>query len=115
MTHGTTPISDEYMGEMLAKTGAYTLVLLQAGPNYRAPEAGPVIREHGRRNFALRAEGVLAIVCPVTDESDLCGMGLFNASEAETVGIMEGDPGVQAGVFRYEVHPVRSFPGDALP
>jgi hypothetical protein len=28
---------------------------------------------------------------------------------------MDADPGVQAGVFVYEVHPVRSFPGDALP
>ena len=28
---------------------------------------------------------------------------------------MDGDPGVQAGVFVYELHPCRSFPGDALP
>jgi hypothetical protein len=28
---------------------------------------------------------------------------------------MEDDPGVKAGVFEYEIHPVRSFPGDALP
>ena len=29
--------------------------------------------------------------------------------------IMDGDPGVQAGVFTYELHPCRSFPGSALP
>ena len=28
---------------------------------------------------------------------------------------MDDDPGVQAGVFTYEVHPVRGFPGDGLP
>jgi len=28
---------------------------------------------------------------------------------------MDGDPGVQAGVFEYEVHAVRGFPGDMLP
>lgn len=28
---------------------------------------------------------------------------------------MEDDPGVRAGVFTYGVHPVRGFPGDALP
>jgi hypothetical protein len=28
---------------------------------------------------------------------------------------MEDDPGVKAGVFVYEVHPCRSFPGDSLP
>ena len=48
-THGAAPISDEYMGEMLGETGAYTLVLLKAGPNYNAPDAGPVKFEHGRR------------------------------------------------------------------
>ena len=52
---------------------------------------------------------------PVTDDSELSGVGIFDASEEETVRIMEGDPGVQAGVFTYEVHPVRSFPGDTLP
>ena len=36
MTHGSTPISDEYMSEMLGKTRAYTLVLLKAGPGYGA-------------------------------------------------------------------------------
>ena len=33
----------------------------------------------------------------------------------ETKEIMDGDPGVQAGLFVYEVHPCRGFPGDALP
>jgi hypothetical protein len=28
---------------------------------------------------------------------------------------MASDPGVQAGVFTFEVHPARSFPGDRLP
>jgi hypothetical protein len=28
---------------------------------------------------------------------------------------MDGDPGVQAGVFVYDVHTCRGFPGDALP
>jgi hypothetical protein len=28
--------------------------------------------------------------------------------------IMDGDPGVQAGMFTYHVHPCRGFPGDAL-
>jgi hypothetical protein len=33
----------------------------------------------------------------------------------QTKEIMEGDPGVMAGVFIYEVHTARSFPGDSLP
>ena len=28
---------------------------------------------------------------------------------------MDDDPGVRAGVFEYELHPVRGFPGSTLP
>jgi hypothetical protein len=28
---------------------------------------------------------------------------------------MDHDPGVEAGIFTYEIHPVRGFPGSALP
>jgi hypothetical protein len=39
---------------------------------------------------------------------------VFAATVEETTEIMEGDPGVQAGVFVYDVHPCMGFPGDAL-
>ena len=58
---------------------------------------------------------MLAIVCPVPDDSALCGMGIFTGTVEETTALMADDPGVRAGVFTFEVHPVRSFPGDALP
>jgi hypothetical protein len=112
---GTTPISDEFMTEMMSKSRTYTLMVLKATPALRRPDADPIIWEHGRRNFALRAEGLLAIVCPAPDDSELAGIGLFNVSEAELERIMDEDPGVKAGIFTYEVHPVRSFPGDRLP
>ena len=108
-------ITDEFMSEMLTKTRAYTVVLLRAGPNHGAPDAGAIVWEHGRRNFSLRADGLLAIVCPVFDDSDWRGVGIFPGTVEEVTQIMEGDPGVQAGVFTFEVHPVVSFPGDCLP
>lgn len=74
-----------------------------------------IIWEHGRRNFALRADGVLPIVCPVSDGSDIAGIGVLNTSVEEAQKIMDEDPGVQAGVFVYEIHPCRSFPGSSLP
>jgi len=49
---------------------------------------------------------VLAIVCPVPDDSTLCGVGVFDASEDQVVRIMDDDPGERAGVFTYELHPV---------
>ncbi|HEV7758089.1 MAG TPA: hypothetical protein VGO78_03835 [Acidimicrobiales bacterium] len=110
-----TEISDDDMRAGLAQTREYALVLLHTGEQYGKDGSDKIVWEHGRRNFSLRADGLLSVVCPVLDDSGLCGMGVFNASVDETTKIMDDDPGVQAGVFTYEVHPVRSFPGDTLP
>ncbi len=108
-------ITDEFMADMLTRTREYTVVLLKSTAKRAEEGADAVVWEHGRRNFALRAHGVLAIVCPVSDSSGWAGFAVFDATVEETARLMEEDPGVQAGVFTYEVHPVRSFPGDRLP
>ena len=109
------PITDEFMAEMLTKSKPYSVVLLRAGPNRTIAGADAIVWEHGRRNFMLREHGVLSIVCPVIDDSGWSGVGIFDAAPDEVARIMDDDPGVKAGVFTYEVHPVRSFPGDCLP
>jgi hypothetical protein len=108
-------ITDEFMSEMLTRARNYCIVILKAGPNKHMEGAEKIIWEHGRRNFVLRADGVLPIVCPVPDDSDVSGIGIFNASVEEVKKIMDEDPGVKAGVFVYEVHPCRGFPGSCLP
>jgi hypothetical protein len=112
-----TEITDEHMREMLGRTRPYTIVILRAGPNWDVLEAerGKIVWEHGRRNFSLRADGRLPIVCPVTDGSDVRGLGIFSVDAEETERIMDEDPGVRAGIFVYELHPCLGFPGDALP
>jgi hypothetical protein len=110
-----TTITDEYMYSMLPTTKSYCIVILKAGPKRNEPGAEKIMWEHGRRNFALRADAVLSIVCPVADGSEVNGVGIFNGSPEEVKKIMDGDPGVMAGVFTYELHPCRSFPGDSLP
>ena len=110
-----TNITDAHMMQMMTTTKGYTLVILKAGPAYDQPDTKKITWEHGRRNFALRAEGLLSVVCPVMDNSNVKGIGIFNADEAATKKIMEEDPGVIAGVFVYALHPCRSFPGDSLP
>jgi hypothetical protein len=110
-----TDITDDYMRDMLTKSHTYSLVLLKATDKRREPGADAVVWEHGRRNFELRADGRLAIVCPVTDDSDWSGIGIFTGTVEEVTQLMDGDPGVQAGIFTYEVHPCRAFPGDSLP
>jgi hypothetical protein len=110
-----TTITDEYMYSMFPKTKGYCTVILKPGPEANQPDVQKIIWEHGRRNFALRADGLLSIVCPVTVKGAVSGIGIFNANEEETKKIMDEDPGVLAGVFIYELYPCPSFPGDSLP
>jgi len=108
-------ITDEFMNQMLLKTKPYSFVILRTGPNRYMEGVEKIIWEHGRRNFALREKGLLSIVCPISSEDDIRGIGIFNATVEETKKIMDEDPGVKAGVFFYEVLQCRSFPGDSLP
>ena len=108
-------ISDEFMQQMLATTRKYFVVILKVGPKRNQDGVEKIIWEHVRRNFALRAEGLLTIVCPIADGSDVTGVGIFNADVEEVKKIMDKDPGVKAGIFVYEIHTGRSFPGDSLP
>lgn len=91
-----------------------SLVLLRPGEAYARDGRDEIVWEHGRRNFELRADGLLSIVGPVPDEGDLRGLAIFATSPDETRRLMADDPAVQAGIFTVEVHGFRSFPGDAL-
>jgi hypothetical protein len=108
-------ITDEHMMEMRKKTKNYCAIILKEGPNIGMPGVEKIIWEHGRRNFSLRADGLLSIVCPIADGSNTRGIGIFNGEPEKIKEIMDGDPGVMQGVFTYEIHPCRSFPGDSLP
>lgn len=108
-------VTDDFMRQMISRTKRYCIVILKAGPNRNKAGAEKIIWVHGRRNFALRADGRLSIVCPVSDGSDMSGIGIFNAGIDEVKRIMDEDPGVKEGVFVYEIHVCRSFPGDCLP
>ena len=110
-----TEITDEFMEQMISRTKNYSLVILKAGPNRNIPGIEKLIWEHGRRNFALREDGVLPIVCPISDDSNIKGIGIFDSSVEEVKLIMDEDPGVKERVFVYEIHACRSFPGDKLP
>lgn len=108
-------ITDEYMRQMLEKAKEYCVCIIKVTPKRSEPGVNPIVWEHGRRNFALRADGVLAIVCPISDGSGVSGVYIFNASVDKVREIMQQDPAVKAGIFTYELHPCQSFPGDELP
>lgn len=108
-------ISDEVMQQGRAKTRSYTIAILKKGPAYDPPRSDAIIWEHGRRNFALRAAGLLSIVCPIADGREMAGISIFDADTSTVEQIMLGDPAVQADILTFEIHSARSFPGDCLP
>lgn len=108
-------ISDEEMSRIPAMTKPYTVVVLRPGPHRHSEGANAIVFEHGRRNMALRAEGTMAIVLPIGGGADISGISVFDRSAGEVREIMDGDPGVQAGLFVYDLYEGRGFPGDALP
>jgi hypothetical protein len=108
-------VTDDAMRQRLGGTRDYTVVILKHGPAYDPPNSNPIIWEHGRRNFALREAGLLSIVCPIRDSSNVAGIGVFAADPPAVEAILQGDPAIVAGVLSYEVHPARGFPGDSLP
>lgn len=110
----TEQISDDYMRDRIAKAKPYTLVVLKPTAEYNAEGSRPIVWEHGRRNMALQAAGIMPIVCPVGDDQ-ISGIGIFNTDSDEARAIMIDDPGVRAGIFTFEVHACRGFPGSSLP
>jgi len=108
-------ISDEFMRENLLKAKPFTVALLMKTARLSDPDAPRMVWEHGRRNFSLRESGLMPIVCPVRDDSELAGVCIFVVTADEAARIMDEDPGVKAGLFTYEIHETRSFPGSALP
>ncbi len=90
-------------------------MLLHATDAFVRPAVDRIVWEHGRRNMALAEAGLLSVVLPVTDDTDLAGIGVFAATPDDTNAIMDDDPGVRAGIFRYQTHPVRGFPEASLP
>lgn len=110
---GTTVTDDEI--RRLADTAKpYSLALLWWGPERHMDGAEATDLEHQRRMVSLRADGVIAILCPGGSET-LAGVAIMTVSPEEAREVMAGDPCVKAGMIRCEVHPGNGFPGDALP
>jgi hypothetical protein len=109
-------VTDEMLRDALHGIRHYTVCILKAGPGYQEP--GParerwvadLIWQHGKRNYALYLAGLKRIICPIGDGSGITGVSIFDADPDEVDQIMRQDPGVQAGLFSYELHATRTFP-----
>jgi hypothetical protein len=113
----TTQITDDYMHNRWEHVKPYALMVLK--PNrargYLGDDPRPIVWEHGRRMMALQAAGIMPIVCPCSASNDvISGVSVFNTDPEEARAIMMDDPAVRAGIYIFEVHACRSWPGDAL-
>ena len=108
-------ITDEFMRQMQAKTKEYCVCILRTTPKRGQTGANRFLTEHNRRSWVLRVDGPLSILCQISDGSGVISVSIFNASVDEVKKIMEEDPAVKAGIFTYELHAIRGFPGDMLP
>jgi hypothetical protein len=107
-------VSDEQIRHLAESAKPYSLALLSWGPDRHRDGAEAIEREHQRRMVSLRADGVIAILCPVASDT-LSGVAIMTLPPEEARGVMDGDPCVMAGMMTCEVHPCYGFPGDALP
>ncbi|HEV7720927.1 MAG TPA: hypothetical protein VGO60_06570 [Iamia sp.] len=109
-----TTVTDEQVQQLAATARPYSVALLQWGPERHQDGADATEREHQRRMVALRADGVIAILCPVGSDT-LAGVAIMTVPPEEARAIMDDDPCVRAGMMQCEVHGCHGFPGDALP
>jgi hypothetical protein len=110
-----TIITDEFMRQMQGKAKEYCVCIVKTTPKRGQTGANRFVTEHNRREFALRFDGPLSILCQVSDGSGVVSVSIFNASVDEVKKIMDEDPAVKEGIFAYELHACRSYAGDLLP
>jgi hypothetical protein len=70
--------------------------------------------EHQRRMVSLRADRVIAVLCPASSDT-LAGVAVMNLPLGEAREVMDADPCVEARMIVCEVHACHGFPRDALP
>lgn len=96
----------------------YYMVFLKKGPkrDHDSATAAKIQAGHMANMDKLAKEGKLAIAGPFLDDTDLRGICIFTADNAEDVAKwVETDPAIIAGRLIYEIHPWMSMRGASLP
>ena len=113
MSETSPTVTDEQIQALAASARPYSLVQLRWADR-RQEGADAIELEHQRRMVSLRAEGLIAILCPVISE-EVAGVAIMTRPTESAEAIMAADPCVQAGMMTCEVLPCVGFPGDSLP
>jgi hypothetical protein len=107
-------VTDEEIQTLAASAKPYSLAQLHWGPDRHQEGAEAIEREHQRRMVSLRAEGIIAILCPVISDT-VAGVAIMTEPPEQARKTMAADPCVQAGMMTCEVLACVGFPGDTLP
>jgi len=107
-------VTDDQIQALAATAKPFSLAQLLWGPDRYRDGAEAIELEHQRRMVSLRAEGVIAILCPVISDT-VAGVAIMTEPLEQAQKIMAADPCVQAGMMTCEVYPCLGFPGDTLP
>ena len=107
-------VTDEQVEQLAATARPFSVALLRWAPGRHQEGAGATERAHQRRMVSLRAEGTIAVLCPVQSD-DLCGVAVMTQTVEQARGTMAADPCVRAGMMTVQVLPCVGFPGDSLP
>jgi hypothetical protein len=107
-------VTDEQIQALAATARPFSFAMLRWAAERHRDGADAIEREHQRRMVSLRADGVIAVLCPVVSDA-IAGVAIMTEPHERAAQIMADDPCVRAGMMTCEVHPCLGFPGDALP
>lgn len=107
-------VTDEQIQAVAATARPFSLVQLRWAPGRHREGADAIELEHQRRMVSLRADGVIAVLCPVLTD-DVAGVAIMTEDVERARDIMADDPCVRAAMMTVDVLPCLGFPGDSLP
>lgn len=110
----STAITDEQIRALAATARPFALVQLRWAAGRDRDGADVIELEHQRRMVSLRADGVIAVLCPVLSDT-VAGVAIMTEPAESAAEIMADDPCVRAGMMTVEVLPCLGFAGDGLP
>lgn len=107
-------VTDEQVQALAATARRFTLLQLRWAADRHQEGSEAIEAAHQRRMVALRADGTIAVLCPVLSDT-VAGVAVMTEEPDRAREIIADDPCVQAGMMTFEVLPCLGFPGDALP
>jgi PPOX class probable F420-dependent enzyme len=107
-------VTDDQVQALASTARPFSFAQLRWGPDRHQDGADAIEREHQRRMVSLRANGVIAVLCPVVSDT-VAGVAIMTEPPERARETMAADPCVQAGMMTCEVLPCLGFPGDELP